>query len=111
MILSRAKKDLYSFMHNKCGLINKENPCRCAKKTKSFIKAGLVDPNNLLFTNKYKMTIAEASGKKEKEMEDMLYNDYRQLYLQHNYLEGPDFVQALNKLLSSDKIRQLFNLS
>ena len=111
MILSRAKKDLYSFMHNKCGLINKENPCRCAKKTKSFIKAGFVDPNNLLFTNKYKMTIAEASGEKQKEMEDMLYNDYRQLYLQHNYLEGPDFVHALNELLSSDKIRQLFNLS
>ena len=111
MILSRAKKDLYSFMHNKCGLINKENPCRCAKKTKSFIKAGFVNPASLLFTSKYKMTIEEASGAKQRELEDILYNEYRQLYLQHNYLEGPDFANSLNELLSSDKIRQLFNFN
>jgi len=111
MILSRAKKDLYSFMHNKCGLINKANPCRCAKKTKSFIKAGFVNPASLLFAAKYKMTIEEASGAKQKELEDLLYSEYRQLYLQHNYLEGPDFVNALNELFSSDKLRQLFNLN
>jgi len=111
MILSRAKKDLYSFMHNKCGLINKENPCRCAKKTKSFIKAGFVNPASLLFTSKYKMTIEEASGPKQRELEDILYNEYRQLYLQHNYLEGPDFANSLSELLSSDKIRQLFNFN
>ena len=26
--LSRARKDLYHWMHDKCGLVNKENPCR-----------------------------------------------------------------------------------
>lgn len=31
-ILSRAIKDLYQFMNQKCGLINKKNPCRCPKK-------------------------------------------------------------------------------
>jgi len=31
--LSRARRDLHNFMQNQCGLINKANPCRCAKKT------------------------------------------------------------------------------
>lgn len=32
--LARAKADLFQFMDNKCGLINPNNPCRCAKKQK-----------------------------------------------------------------------------
>jgi len=98
-------------MHNKCGLINKENPCRCAKKTKSFIKAGFVNPKSLVFTERYKSTIAEVAGEKQMELEDTLYSEYRQLYLQHNYLQGPDFANSLNEWLSSDKIRHLFNFN
>src|SRR5439155_14836307 len=30
--LARARRDLNSFMHDKCGLVNSANPCRCAKK-------------------------------------------------------------------------------
>jgi RNA polymerase sigma factor (sigma-70 family) len=111
MMLSRAKKDLYHFMHDKCGLINKANPCRCAKKSKAFIKAGFVNPGNLLFTNKYKMNIAEAAGERQKEMEELLEGEYRKLFLQHHYLEGPDLTLALREWLSSDKIRELFNLN
>jgi RNA polymerase sigma factor (sigma-70 family) len=47
--LSRARRDLHSFMNDKCGLVNPANPCRCAKKTRGFIQAGYVDPANLLF--------------------------------------------------------------
>ena len=28
--LSRARRDLHSFMQNQCGLVNTQNPCRCA---------------------------------------------------------------------------------
>ena len=31
------------------GLVNQANPWRCAKKTRGFIQAGYVDPENLLF--------------------------------------------------------------
>ncbi|RLB46157.1 MAG: hypothetical protein DRJ42_28340, partial [Deltaproteobacteria bacterium] len=34
--LQRAKADLHSFMNGQCGLINEENPCRCAQKTRAF---------------------------------------------------------------------------
>ena len=37
--LARARRDLHSFMNNQCGLVNKNNPCRCPKKTRGFIEA------------------------------------------------------------------------
>ena len=51
--LSRAKADLFQFMENKCGLMNPNNPCRCAKKTKGFIKDGLIDMSKNRFKRKW----------------------------------------------------------
>lgn len=34
--LSRARKDLYSFMHNKCALVNKANPVAATAKHEDF---------------------------------------------------------------------------
>src|SRR5207245_7477730 len=47
--LARARRDLHHFIHDKCGLVNRTNPCRCAKKTRGFMQAGYIDPKNLLF--------------------------------------------------------------
>jgi RNA polymerase sigma factor (sigma-70 family) len=49
--LARARRDLHNFMNDQCGLVNRANPCRCAKKTRGFIQAGHVDPENLLFVH------------------------------------------------------------
>jgi len=110
MMLSRAKKDLYNFMHDKCGLINKNNPCRCAKKTKGFIKAGFVNPDSLRFTASHLQTIEQVALEKNMDMDNLLHNEYRQLYLQHTYLEGTGFINDLNNLLASDKLKNVFNL-
>lgn len=111
MMLSRAKKDLYNFMENKCGLINHANPCRCEKKTRSFIKAGFVDPDHRLFTGKYRSTIEAAAAGKQKSLEGSLYDQYRHLFLQHHYLEGPDLLGTLNEWLASEEVRRLFNFN
>src|SRR5437667_11671690 len=47
--LARARRDLHSFMNDRCGLVNRANPCRCAKKTRGFMQAGYVDPESLVF--------------------------------------------------------------
>ena len=111
MMLSRARKDLYNFMQDKCGLINAANPCRCARKTQAFIKAGFVDPNRRLFTSKYLSTIAAVAGEKQRQLENELYEQYRELFLSHHYLEGPDFLQSFNEWLASDEVKRLFNFN
>jgi RNA polymerase sigma factor (sigma-70 family) len=110
VILSRTKKELYNFMHQKCGLVNKNNPCRCANKTKAFIQAGFVNPETRRFTSGHYQTIEKAAAVKQLEMEDFLAVVYRTIFLNHSYLEGPDFIQSLKELLSSEKMIRIFNL-
>lgn len=47
--LSRIRKKLHTFMNHNCGIINKNNACRCRKKVDSAIKNGFIQPKNLLF--------------------------------------------------------------
>ncbi|MEL7163238.1 MAG: RNA polymerase sigma factor [Bacteroidota bacterium] len=57
--LHRARKDLYNYMNNKCGLVNPENPCRCPKKARALQKMGALDADNLQFNISRKHRIAE----------------------------------------------------
>lgn len=47
--LSRARNKIRSFMQSNCGIINKKNPCRCAKKIDSSIAKGMICPDKLQF--------------------------------------------------------------
>ena len=47
--LSRARTRLHCFMDRKCGLVNPDNPCRCARRVDYAVKIGRVDPDRLLF--------------------------------------------------------------
>src|SRR5205085_11905585 len=59
--LSRARRDLHSFMENKCGLVNAANPCRCPKKTQGFAKAGYLNPEKLLFARAHVTKVREVA--------------------------------------------------
>jgi len=107
--LSRARKDLYSFMHNKCGLIKKDNPCHCAKKTKAMVDSGYVNPANLRFYNNYLYKVEQASGVKLKVLNNYLDNECQNLFVEHPFQKSPDFVLTLRKIIDSNKFKELFN--
>jgi len=48
--LARARQQLHGFLRGRCGLVDPANPCRCARKTRAFIRDGVVDPARLVFT-------------------------------------------------------------
>jgi uncharacterized protein (DUF488 family) len=56
------------------------------------------------------MKIKNVSGEKQKDLENLYANEYRELFQEHTYLQGPDFNRLLNELLSSEKLNKLFNL-
>lgn len=108
--LHRAKQQLYNFMDHKCGLVNKKNPCRCARKTAGFIKMGCVDPVHLHFQ---KDTIARLNQLVEKKVDTYsteVLSRYQQLYQEHPFLQSPDGLASIKKLLSSEAVRTTFNL-
>ena len=81
--LMRARKDLYQWMNKKCGLVNKDNPCRCSKKTKGYIKAGKVDSNNLQFNTRYQSKIKAFSKEHALEISNTVEALNRKVFKEH----------------------------
>ncbi len=96
--LARARRDLHHFMDNECGLVNAANPCRCAKKTQAFMRAGYVDPSNLLFAKGHMTKVRELAPKAHGQLE-ALDEAYAEIHREHPFQAGPDFVSALRKLI------------
>jgi len=97
-LLSRARRDLYQFMHDKCGLVNAANPCRCAKKTRSYMEAGYVDPARLEFTKGRLTTINQIAPHRLDELQK-LDRKHAELFRDHGFLAPPDLAAKLRELI------------
>jgi RNA polymerase sigma factor (sigma-70 family) len=104
--LARARRDLHRFMQRQCGLVNTANPCRCAKKTQGFIRAGYIDPQNLLFAGARLSQVREAAGKRRDDIEE-LDAAYAEIHRGHPFPAGPDLVAALRRLLARPEFQSL----
>jgi len=98
--LARARRDLHNFMNDKCGLVNPSNSCRCARKTRGFMAAGYVDPENLLFARERIRQVNEVATTKAAVL-TTLDMQCGEIFRQHPFYESPDLVPALRRLLSS----------
>jgi RNA polymerase sigma factor (sigma-70 family) len=106
--LSRARRDLHSFMQDKCGLVNQANPCRCAKKTQVFMKAGYVDPRNLLFARPHLRRVREMAPRIHEEI-DALDAAYAEIHRSHPFLPSPDFAAVVRGLLEQPRYRSILD--
>ncbi|MCZ6834611.1 MAG: RNA polymerase sigma factor [Planctomycetota bacterium] len=107
--LSRARRDLHNFMDQKCGLVRKENPCRCAQKTKGFIQQGIVDPDNLLFSRGHMKHIREVSESRSDELE-AVEAEYATLYRDHPFAKGVDSKQLVDTWIRRGELRAILEL-
>jgi RNA polymerase sigma factor (sigma-70 family) len=98
-LLSRARHDLYQFMNDKCGLVNRSNPCRCARKANGFMRNGWLDANNLHFSKDRISAVKDASAKRLKELQSM-DEKHAEIYREQPFLAGPDVVKKLREILS-----------
>ena len=108
--LERARRDLYNFMQRKCGLINKNNPCRCARKTKGFIQQGWVTPGDLLFNIDYIKRIHDIIPEKQEKYGELVHNDYKSLFQAHPYQEKPVADELRRTILTNPKVIDVFDL-
>jgi RNA polymerase sigma factor (sigma-70 family) len=99
-LLSRARRDLYQFMNNKCGLVNPANPCRCARKANGFMRNGWLDAHNLQFSKDRIADIRDVAADRLDELQS-LDRQHAELYRMQPFLAGPDLAQKLRKILST----------
>lgn len=111
MKLSKARKDLYSFMQNKCGLVNKANPCRCHKKVTFATENGMVDAKNLLFNRKEYSTFKEQLEPDASFLVDDSEIKYAELHQDHSFKTQFEKKNFLIKLLEDANWQTRLNLN
>jgi RNA polymerase sigma factor (sigma-70 family) len=109
--LSRARRDLYQFMHGQCGLVNGNNPCRCPKKTKGFIEAGHVDPGHLQFVPLHVRRVSEAAEGAVRTIENAMDEQYAAIFREHPFLEPKDPIGWLQQLLAKSDFANALRLN
>ncbi|MDN5214767.1 RNA polymerase sigma factor [Fulvivirgaceae bacterium BMA12] len=109
MRLSRARKDLHSFMDHKCGLVNKANPCRCRKKVTFAIENGFVDPNNLQFNLKNQQRIKTVINPSVDSFGEYYNNKYSELQCEMPF-DNSSKPDIFKKILGNKEVQKLLNL-
>jgi hypothetical protein len=91
--------------------VNKNNPCRCPKKTRGFIEQGHVDPINLWFVPQHVERIKDVAAETVREIEDLLEGQYAAIYRDPPFLQPADQVDWLRRILESQDVRAALHLN
>lgn len=104
-LLSRARRDLYAFMNEKCGLVNTANPCRCSKKTKSFMKNGWLDRERRQFSVSRLAAVREVAPSRLDELTE-LERAHARIHRDAPFSDAPSVQERLSRLLAASNFSE-----
>ncbi|MEL7248987.1 MAG: RNA polymerase sigma factor [Bacteroidota bacterium] len=106
--LHRARQHLYNYMQNKCGLVNKDNPCRCPKKAKTLKKMGVLDEEKMTFTKSFQHSVADYAEANYQEARDVYDETITTLFREHPARTSFDRETFLNTILKDNEFLKFF---
>ena len=106
--LHRARKELYNYMNNKCGLVNKANPCRCPKKARTVKKLGALDEGNLQLNVGFKVKIAAYATEHHALAGEAFVEKYTELFHDHPARAAFDKQTVVTEILDNDELMKYF---
>lgn len=105
----RARADLYNYMNNKCGLVNKSNPCRCPKKAKTLKKMGMLSEDSMSFNIQTTSKVGDFATENHEKALDDFTDVYTELHQNLPAKENFDTETIVKKLVNNNKLSQYFN--
>lgn len=106
--LSRTRKEFHAFMNQQCGLVKKENPCRCSKKAKAMEAAGKMRTDAKLFDPKYSATIAKFAESVSDEVADIVDRKYLEFFQNHPTKEDFGVDTVVEEILNDKDLHKYF---
>jgi RNA polymerase sigma factor (sigma-70 family) len=97
-LLHRARDGINAFTAEKCGLINPSRPCRCEKRTKAFIKDGIIQPKSLLFMKDQHARVRESLSDALHPFEQSYGQVAKDIFNGQPFWNSPDY-EFLTRLL------------
>ncbi|MBN2530988.1 MAG: RNA polymerase sigma factor [Deltaproteobacteria bacterium] len=95
-LLSRARHQLLNYMNGKCSLINPQNKCSCARKTRAAIAAGFVDRDKLVFTDARQQKVRDIIKSHPRDVPASISRCIENLYREHPFIKSPKYAELLN---------------
>lgn len=108
-LLGRARRQLYGFMGGRCGLADPRNPCRCAAKTRAFIRDGIVDPRRLVFVDAAVERLKERADRLAGDFDETVATGNRLLYREQPFYQPSDLAGRLRRLIADEAFRAQFD--
>lgn len=108
--LSRARIEINNYMENRCGLINKSNPCRCVKKAKVALKMGLLDKDNLILKPSYTKKIGDFVIENQNSITDVVDKKIIEIFRGHPSKSEFNAKNIVSKIVNDQTIKNLFNI-
>jgi RNA polymerase sigma factor (sigma-70 family) len=104
--LARAREQLRQFLTGRCGLLDENGTCRCARKTRGFIRQGIVDPARLKFTQVHLTQTKGDAPARARELQGYVEQAYARLLRSQPMAESVDFADVLREILNRPDVRQ-----
>ncbi len=108
--LTRARRDLREFLLRRCGLVAPGNPCRCARKTQAFVRAGIVDRQQRVFSQAHAQRVRDVVRHGLRVFSSLVEETNTRLYRDHPWIDPPDLVARLRATLAGAPLRTLLEL-
>ena len=109
-MVSRARRQVYSFIQERCGLIDPSNSCHCHKKAQALIQWKSLNPAHLEFNRDFAHHIKDICTDKRRRLDDLIDQKSRELFGSQPFQNPPDFTTTIRNLLDSSEMKDVFEL-
>lgn len=109
-ILSRSKIKLSNFVNQKCGLLNKNNPCQCSNQLIANIDSGWLNPNKLVFHKGSFQMVRDVVHQTIDDTKLTHYRDLVDLFRNHPFYTDFDFTKKVAELIKDNQFKSAFHL-
>ena len=108
--VSRARRQVYSFIQERCGLIDPSNSCRCHKKAQAMIQWKSLDPAHLEFNRHFVHHVKDLCQIKQHKLNSLMDRKAQELFASQPFQNPPDFTVKIRDLMDSSEMKDIFEL-
>ena len=98
-------------MNDKCGMVNKNAPCKCRNKISEFIRQGWHTIDNVNFYQENAPKVKDLISERINRFDDAIYRDFKKLYRDHPFYRSPDFTEWLSRMVEQREFKEIFYLN
>jgi RNA polymerase sigma factor (sigma-70 family) len=108
--LARARHQLRQFLTGRCGLLDANGSCHCARKTQGFIRQGIVDPARLRFTQIHLDRTKQEAATRARELQGYVEQAYAELLRSQPIAQSSDFAGVLGEILRRPEVLRILGV-